>query len=550
MSGWIRLVLVGFSGSGKSTAGRLVADHLGWTALDIDSLVEARFGMPVPEVFARHGEAAFRRAEREALTAALGEARVVVATGGGATCDDDVWSADLLGRPGTLTIALDAGPAVLLDRLRAQAEHEGDAAGRPMLAGDDPLARITTLKAARQAWYDRAALTLAVDRATVDDVVDEIVRVVSGEPWTVTLAAPSGSSEIVIGPGVTDTVGDRVRSAFPAARRAWVITDTGVAPHALVPVEASLAAAGLAVGSQIVAMGEGSKSLAGAAGLWDWLLGNRVERGDVVVALGGGVVGDLAGFVAATTLRGLPLVQIPTSLLAMVDSSVGGKTGINHPAGKNLIGAFDQAGLVVIDPSLLATMSPRQRRSGWAEIVKHAVIQPSTPGGERADLARVLTRNHAALVAGDEPATSYVIARNVALKAAVVEADEREAGVRAFLNFGHTIGHAIEAAGYTLLHGEAVAVGTRAAARLGHRLGSCDGATVAAIDDLLDAFDLPRTATADPHQVHDLIGSDKKRAAGQQSWVLPLTAGGVTIRRDVPGADVRAVIAEVVIPAG
>ncbi|MDQ3514278.1 MAG: 3-dehydroquinate synthase [Chloroflexota bacterium] len=550
MSAWRRVVLIGFSGGGKSTAGRLVAERLGWEPRDIDSMVERRFGMSVPEVFARHGEAVFREAERAALVEALWGERVVIATGGGAPCDDAAWSGDLLGRPGTLTVALDAGPAVLLDRLRAQAGSEGDAAGRPMLAGDDPLARIIALKAARQPWYDRAALTLVVDRVTVDEVAAELVRIVSGEPWTVKVAAPSGSSEVVIGSGVTTTVGARVRAAFPAAHRSWVITDAGVAPHALAPVEASLAGAGLAVGSRVVAAGEGSKSLAGASDIYDWLLGNRVERGDVVVALGGGVVGDLAGFVAATTLRGLGLVQVPTSLLAMVDSSVGGKTGVNHPAGKNLIGAFNQPALVVIDPALLATMPPRQRRSGWAEIVKHAVIQPSTPGGERADLARVLTRNLTALATGTEPALGYVIARNVALKAAVVEADEREAGLRAFLNFGHTIGHAIEAAGYTLLHGEAVAVGTRAAARLGHRLGTCDAATVATIDHLLDAFDLPRTAEADLDRVHHLIGSDKKRAAGQQSWVLPLTEGGVVIRRDVPETDVRAVIAEVVTPAG
>ena len=550
MGAWSRLVLLGFSGGGKSTVARLVAARLGWTAIDIDGLVESHFDLTVPEVFARHGEAAFRAAEREGLASALTGERVVVATGGGAACDDDAWSSSLLGRSGTLTVTLDADPAVLLGRLRAQADREGGAAGRPMLAGEDPLARIVALKAARQAWYDRAALTLVVDRVTAEEVAAEVARVTAGEPARLVLAARSGTSEIVIGPGVATTAGGRVRTAFPAARRVWVITDEGVAPHALAPVEAGLAAAGLTVGSQVVAVGEGSKSLAGASGLWDWLLGNRVERGDVVVALGGGMVGDLAGFVAATTLRGLNLVQIPTSLLAMVDSSVGGKTGINHPAGKNLIGAFNQPGLVIIDPDLLATMPPRERRSGWAEIVKHAVIQPSTPGGEQADLTRVLARNRTALVAGAEPAMAYVIGRNVALKAAVVEADERETGIRAFLNLGHTIGHAIEAAGYTLLHGEAVAVGTRAAARLGHRLGTCDAATVAAIDDLLDAFDLPRTATADPDRVYDLIGSDKKRSAGQQSWVLPLATGGVVIRRDVPEPDIRAVIAEVVTPAG
>jgi 3-dehydroquinate synthase len=259
----------------------------------------------------------------------------------------------------------------------------------------------------------------------------------------------------------------------------------------------------------------------------------------VVIALGGGVVGDLAGFVAATVLRGVGLVQVPTSLLACVDSSVGGKTGIDHLAGKNLIGAFYQPPLVVVDPSLLRTLPPRELTSGWAEIVKHALIQPSTPGGESADLLSFLERNADHLLALEEPATSYLIRRNVALKAAVVEADEREQGIRAYLNFGHTLGHAIEAAGYTLLHGEAIAIGMRAAARLGIAMGTFDEAGLQRLDALLDRYGLPATTDADPDRVLSLIGSDKKRAAGRQRWVLPLSAGGVTIRDDVPEAMVR-----------
>ena len=233
------------------------------------------------------------------------------------------------------------------------------------------------------------------------------------------------------------------------------------------PIEDRLRESGFSVSTHAVAPGEGSKSLATAGELYDWLLGGGVERGDVIVALGGGVVGDLAGFVAATVLRGIGLVQVPTSLLAAVDSSVGGKTGINHAAGKNLIGAFLQPPLVIVDTALLRTMPARELRSGWAEVVKHAVIQRSTPGGERGDLAEVLARNAARLSQLEEPATSYVVWRNIALKAAVVAADERETGIRAFLNFGHTLGHAIEAADYQLLHGEAVALGMRAASELG-----------------------------------------------------------------------------------
>ncbi len=251
------------------------------------------------------------------------------------------------------------------------------------------------------------------------------------------------------------------------------------------------------------------------------------------------MIGDLTGFVAATCLRGLGLVQIPTTLLAMVDSSVGGKTGVNHDAGKNLIGAFYQPPLVVIDPAFLDTLPTRELTSGWAEIVKHAVIQPSTPGGERGDLLAFLERNTDRLRRRAEPVTSYVIRRNVALKAAVVEADEHEAGIRAYLNFGHTLGHAIEAAGYRYLHGEAIALGMRAAVRIGAAVGTCDAPLVDRLDALLDRFGLPARGEFDPSRVLELVGSDKKRSAGRQRWVLPLAVGGVVVRDDVPEHVVR-----------
>ena len=219
--------------------------------------------------------------------------------------------------------------------------------------------------------------------------------------------------------GAIARIGEWVRGRWPKARRSWIVTDTNVGPLHAAAAESGLHESGFAVSTRAVAAGEGSKSLGTVGDLYDWFLGGGVERGDVVVALGGGVVGDLAGFVAATVLRGIGLVQVPTSLLAAVDSSVGGKTGINHAAGKNLIGAFLQPALVIVDTELLADHAlPRELQSGWAEVVKHAVIQRSTPGGERADLAEVLARNAQRLSQLEEPATSYVVWRNIALKAA------------------------------------------------------------------------------------------------------------------------------------
>ena len=538
------MVLVGFSGTGKTAVGRVVADRLGWESVDLDASIEEHLGMRIPEIFETRGEAGFRAVERSVLSDSLRQENVVVATGGGAACDQAAWQSDLLGDPATLTVALDAAPETSLARLRAQVLAEGDALARPLLAGADPLARIAALKALRQSSYDQADVTLPVDRVGPDLIAREIATMVRGETTEVQLCLPHASSRIVINSGALAKLGTLTREAYPRTRRVWLVTDDGVAPHHLDPVARSLVAAGLGCDQQVVVHGETSKSIAAVSQLYDRLLGGGAERQDVIVALGGGVVGDLAGFVAATTLRGIGLVQVPTSLLAMVDSSVGGKTGINHAAGKNLIGAFYQPPLVVIDPEVLQTLPPREFTSGWSEIIKHAVIQPSTPGGERADLSTFLERNAAGLLRRQDPTLSYLIQRNVTLKARVVEADERESGIRAFLNFGHTVGHAIEAAGYQSLHGEAVAVGMRGAMRIGERMGCSDGEAVARLDQLIEGYGLPRVATAPVARVTALLGSDKKKQAGKQRWVLPRKEGGVELRADVPEAVVASVLDE------
>lgn len=550
-----RVVLIGFSGTGKSTTARLLAERLGWSWVDTDDEIEGHWGTSIPIIFRDYGEPAFRASEREALVRALRRDGVVIASGGGAVVADDAWGADALGSSGTLVIALDAHPETMSGRLRLQAEAEGDAVERPMLAGDDPLGRIRNLKETREAAYGRAALTVSSDGVSADELADEITtvaRAASGAGFSLRLDALSGSSDILIGPGIVSRIGDEARNRWPKARRAWIVTDARVGPMHAGAVSEGLSASGLESETHVVGAGEGSKSLAWVGELYDWLLTGAVERGDVIVALGGGVVGDLAGFVAATVLRGVGLVQVPTSLLAAVDSSVGGKTGINHAAGKNLIGAFYQPPLVLADTSLLHTMPPRELRSGWAEIVKHAIIQRSTPGGERGDLATVLERNANRLLALEEPALSYVVWRNIALKAAVVAADERETGIRAYLNFGHTLGHAIEAADYQLLHGEAVALGMRAEAALGVRLRTCEAADAERINRLLDRFDLPRSAPLDEERVLEKLGSDKKRVSGKQRFVLPVAGGGVVLRDDVDEAAVRealSVVAGVAAPA-
>ncbi len=483
------------------------------------------------------------------LTAACSETAVIIATGGGAPADDGAWTVDLLAHPETLTVTLDAAPEISYQRLLIQHQAEGESVVRPMLAGDDPLGRISALKARRQMAYDRSKLTLPVDNITPDTAAREIASLLHTQPTvaspTLSLNAVSGQSNILIASGLLEDAGTHIRSQYPSARRVWIITDDHVGPLHEPALRRSLATHAFAVETVMVPPGESSKSLSGISAVYDAMLGGGVERGDVVVALGGGVIGDLAGFAAATTLRGIGLVQIPTSLLAMVDSSIGGKTGINHSAGKNLIGSFYQPPLVLIDPQVLHTLPTRELNQGWAEVIKHAVIQPSTPGGERSDLLTFLERNLASLQSLDEPATSYAIRRNVTLKARVVEADERESGVRALLNFGHTLGHAIEASDYSLLHGEAIALGLRAVGGLSVEITGADLTTVNRMADLLDAWSLPRTTTTDLSRILTLMQSDKKRVGGEQRWVLMRGNGGVEIRTGLPPEAVLAALSAI-----
>ncbi len=540
-----RIVLMGFSGAGKSTVGLRVAERLGWELLDMDAEIERREGRAIPEIFRENGEQTFREIEREVLRDALATEQVVISTGGGAVAADEVWGASWLGAPGTLTVLLDAPATELHARLVAQQAADPAGATRPMLEGDDPLGRIEELKRRREPWYRRAQATVPVQGRAPVEIATMIARLADTEtPSEILLDVPGGRSTIRVGSGVLAELGG-LRGQWPRARRAWIVADEQVAVHHLETAIAGLKPSSLEVRIVTFPPGEGSKSMAGLAAVLDGLLDGGIERSDVVVALGGGVAGDLVGFAASTVLRGVGLVQVPTTLLAMVDSSVGGKTGINHATGKNLIGAFYQPQLVLIDPTLLDTLPDREYRSGWAEIIKHSLIEPSTPAGD-SGLAALIAANAEALRDRTSPLLRAIIARNVAIKASVVEADERESGLRAILNFGHTIGHAVEAAGYALLHGEAIAVGLHGAMRLGAELGRIDAADVDQVVATLRNFGLPTAVEADVETIRRLMQSDKKRVSGEQQWILPISGGGVEIVRGVPDDLVDRALAAVV----
>ncbi len=323
---------------------------------------------------------------------------------------------------------------------------------------------------------------------------------------------------------------------------AFVISDSHVLPLYGERVRTLLEDAGWRVVMRAVPAGEASKSLDCASELWDWLVSERAERRDTVIALGGGVVGDLAGWVAATYLRGLNLVQVPTTLLAQVDSSIGGKTGIDHPRAKNLIGSFYPPCLTLVDTALLSSLPPRELVNGSAEVVKTALIAD-------ADLFEYLLDHADALNRLEAEPTAHVIGRCAELKLEVVTEDPKESGRRAILNYGHTIGHSIEAAsGYDgLLHGEAVAVGMRGAARIAVEMGLLAPEVEARQSAALDRFGLPKSAPGlEPERVLAAMRLDKKVLAGGQRWVLLRGIGHPEVRSDVPGDLVERIVRECV----
>jgi 3-dehydroquinate synthase len=342
---------------------------------------------------------------------------------------------------------------------------------------------------------------------------------------TVELNLPAQRYAIAIEPGLIETLGERVRAVAPHDKAALLV-DEHIEPTHGRAAARSLQAAGFSTTVAVVPAGEENKTLGTYRELLEILLNAQLERKSPVVALGGGLTGDTAGFVAATYLRGVPLIQCPTTLLAMVDASVGGKTGVNMPQGKNLVGAFHQPSLVAIDTDTLATLPERELRCGLAECIKHAMIRD-------AELFAWIEQHVDAIFALDPPTVSELVERNVRIKADVVAADEKEAGVRAHLNFGHTFAHALEAmtAYNRYHHGEAVALGMCAAAHLAAEAGRCDRALLDRLRALLQRLGLPMKDPDMPPSVSlvKAMQSDKKVADGHIRLILPDRLGQVSI---------------------
>jgi 3-dehydroquinate synthase len=535
------IILTGFSYSGKSVVGREVARRLGWDFVDTDDEIVALAGKGIPDIFAQDGEERFRELERQALERACARENVVIVTGGGAIVAAE--NRELMQRTGVV-LCLEAQPETIYRRLLADAEK---GVIRPLLAAAEPEQHIRQLKSSRQQYYALADWTVHTDNLTIAEVCHEVLRgwgygrrrkVLAAEP-ACTVVTAAESYPIFIGWGLLPELGEKMHDAGLFGT-AYVISDDQVYSLYGAQVMSVLKGSGFAVGHLVVLQGERSKSLEVAEVLYDWLVAHRAERGHIIVALGGGMVGDLAGFVAATFLRGMPLVHVPTSLAAMVDSSIGGKVAVNHPEAKNLIGAFYQPRLVLSDIHTLSTMPRRELLSGWAEAIKHAIIMSP-------ELLELLEAHHEELLNLEPRLTAEAITRSAAIKAKVVSEDEKERGLRTILNYGHTIAHGLEAAtGYErLLHGEAVAIGMMGAAIISQRLGLLPETVVERQRALLQIFGLPTTCPgADMASILQAMELDKKVQRKAVRWVLLKGVGEAVVGENVPREIVTSVIAE------
>jgi len=500
------IVITGFMATGKTTVGKLVAERLGRPFIDTDDVIVQRAGKSIPEIFAQDGEAAFRQMERDLVMELATQRGLVIATGGGMLVDP-------VNRETMLETAavfcLDVSPDVLEQRLAEQT-------GRPLAAN----------------WRE-----LYEQRRTVYAVIPNHIHIIPQKPeWVaekieehifriIDVKTPEGRYRIQIDPSFL-----RVVTSLEHFSPAVVVTNTTLAPLYGYEVRSTVNA----YRTPLITIpdGEQYKTLETVAYLYDEFVKAGLDRSSTVYAVGGGVVGDTVGFAAATYMRGIDFVQIPTSLLAMVDSSVGGKVGVDLPQGKNLVGAFKQPRHVIIDPNFLETLPEREWRCGMAEVIKHGLLADP--------VLLELAPNYRQHI--DE-----IIRRAIQVKVDVVEADPYEQGIRAHLNLGHTFAHAIEqVSGYAWLHGEAVGVGLIAAAVLSARLGMCAPDLPEQVEGLIGGIGLPtRMGDMDAEAVYAAMATDKKWSGGKSRFVLLEGIGKPKIVTDVPKEDVIAVLEQI-----
>lgn len=514
------IVLTGFMGTGKSAVGWKVAQLLDRPFVDMDVEIVARTGKSIPRIFAEDGEPTFRRMEGRLCEELSAREDLVIATGGGALVNPDNRRAMMAS--GTV-ICLNADPDEILRRV-------GEDDDRPLLDVPDPRAEVERLLEERREAYHAIPWRIDTTALPVEEIAREVIAL--SDIISLSVQHPDGEYPIHIGNDILAHVGDVLHAVgVPEGTRVAVVSNSVVAPLYSAQVEESLRARGFRPFVCTMPDGERHKTLDTVAKLYDQFLDRELDRGGAVLSLGGGVTGDVAGFAAASFMRGIRFAQVPTTVVAMVDASVGGKTGVNLPQGKNLVGAFKQPVTVLIDPRTLETLDPIEVRSGMAEVIKHGVI------GAPDLLAELEASPGSSLSPGQ-------LARALRVKIDVVEEDPFEQGRRAVLNLGHTVGHGLERlSDYGMRHGEAVSVGMVAAARIAVALDRAAPAMADRIEAILSAWDLPvRCPPFDAGAIRGAMAHDKKKRGQTLRWILPRAIGEVEITGDVPRSAVRSVL--------
>jgi len=506
------IFLYGPSGSGKSTIGKILAESLNRPFVDLDVEIEAQSGMSIPEIFASEGESGFREREHQALRGMLTPEERIVALGGGAlTIARNRELAETWGQ----VILLKAPPQTLLTRLRA------DSIERPLLTGDAE-DKLRALLERRGAHYASFPIQIDTDGKSPAEVDWEIQVRLGLYHLRGMESRKHPAYDVRVQPGSIDHLGEMLQARGlhgPVA----VVTDENVGVAYLPWVTQTLTNSGFEAHGITIPAGEQYKTLETVADLWEAFSSAKIERSSTIVALGGGVVGDLTGFAAASWLRGVPWVTVPTSLLAMVDASMGGKTGFDLPQGKNLVGAFYPPRLVLADPDMLKTLPKAELINGLAEAIKHGVIADPELFEMCKDLEGLT----------DLPG---LVSRAMAVKVKVIEADPYEKGIRAALNLGHTVGHGVElASGFRLRHGEAVSIGMVTEARIAERIGLTQPGLADEISAVLQAVGLPAEIPAhlDREAITTAMARDKKKAGGVVKFALPVSIGEVRVGVEV-----------------
>ena len=519
------IVVTGFMGTGKTAVAQEIAHQLGRPFVDMDAEIEARAGKSIPRIFEEDGEAAFRQMEAALCKELSAQKGLVIATGGGALIDP--VNREMMMKSGTI-ICLTCGVDEIIRRLKGKGISD-----RPLLDENNLRPEIERLLEARREVYRSFPWQIDTTGLSIAEVAAQAIEI--GEVITLPVRYPGGRYEIHIGNGTLKHVGYLLRAtgANPGSHVA-IVSNPVVAPLYAPQINEALRSAGFQPFECLIPDGEAHKTLVTVETLYEQFLAGGLDRTGTVLALGGGVTGDVAGFAAATFMRGVRFVQVPTTLLSMVDASVGGKTGVDLPAGKNLVGAFKQPSLVVIDPTVLATLPTAEIRSGLAETIKHGII--GAP-----DLFAELEAgtNHSLF-----PPSR--IARALQVKIAIVEEDPFEQGHRAILNLGHTVGHALEKlSNFKLSHGEAVSIGIVAATRIAAKLSWADSGLVERVEAALSACGLPvRCPPFRADAIWEAMAYDKKREGQSLRLVLPRAIGEVEITKDVPPLIIKSVLCD------